>query len=108
MRRAAIPFRPTPSPIFLLTPGMLLRSAAFRSLVRSPRRLEKERNRLLCRPKHPGALFVALSKAKSAGGEGVDTDFAFTRMSCLMTIDSILRTLPLPGQEQSKWKDCMF
>ena len=37
------------SPIFLLTPGVLLRSPAFRSLVRSPRRLKKERNRLLRR-----------------------------------------------------------
>ena len=27
--------------------------------------------------KNPGALFVALSRAKSAGGEGVDPDFAF-------------------------------
>ena len=54
-------FFPTPSP-FLLTPSPLLpnlfahsrrapsiRSSAFRSLVRSPRHLEKERNRLLCR-----------------------------------------------------------
>ena len=31
------------------TPGVLLRSPAFRSLVRSPRRLKKERNRLLRR-----------------------------------------------------------
>ena len=35
------------SPIFWLTPGVLLRSPAFRSLVRSLRRLKKERNRLL-------------------------------------------------------------
>ena len=27
--------------------------------------------------KNPGALFVALSRAKSAGGQGVDPDFAF-------------------------------
>ena len=27
--------------------------------------------------KNPGALFVALSRAKSAGGEGADPDFAF-------------------------------
>ncbi|XP_078350740.1 uncharacterized protein LOC144635515 [Oculina patagonica] len=27
--------------------------------------------------KNPGALFVALSRAKSAGGEGIDPDFAF-------------------------------
>ena len=27
--------------------------------------------------KNPGALFVALSRAKSAGGEGRDPDFAF-------------------------------
>ena len=27
--------------------------------------------------KNPGALFVALSRAKSAGGEGVDPEFAF-------------------------------
>ena len=27
--------------------------------------------------KSPGALFVALSRAKSAGGEGIDPDFAF-------------------------------
>ena len=27
--------------------------------------------------KNPGALFVALSRAKSAGGEGVDPDFTF-------------------------------
>ena len=27
--------------------------------------------------KNPGALFVALSRAKSAGGEGMDPDFAF-------------------------------
>lgn len=27
--------------------------------------------------KNPGALFVALSRAKSAGGEGRDLDFAF-------------------------------
>ena len=27
--------------------------------------------------KNPGALFVALSRANSAGGEGVDPDFAF-------------------------------
>lgn len=27
--------------------------------------------------KNPGALFVALSGAKSAGGEGVDPDFTF-------------------------------
>ena len=37
------------SPTFLLTPGVLLRSPAFRSLVRSPHRLEKERNRPLRR-----------------------------------------------------------
>ena len=33
----------------VLTPGVLLRSSALRSLVRSPRRLEKERNQLLRR-----------------------------------------------------------
>ena len=27
--------------------------------------------------KNPGALFVALARAKSAGGEGIDPDFAF-------------------------------
>ena len=27
--------------------------------------------------KNPGALFVTLSQAKSAGGEGTDPDFAF-------------------------------
>jgi len=27
--------------------------------------------------KNPGALFVVLSRAKSAGGEGIDPDFAF-------------------------------
>ena len=37
------------SPIFWLTPGALLRSPAFRSLVRSPRHLKKEKNRLLRR-----------------------------------------------------------
>ena len=37
------------SPIFWLTPGVLLRSPAFHSLVRSPRRPKKERNRLLRR-----------------------------------------------------------
>ena len=35
--------------IFWLTPGVLLRSPAFRSLVRSPCGLKKERNRLLRR-----------------------------------------------------------
>ena len=37
------------SPIFWLTPGVLLHSPAFCSLVRSPHRLKKERNRLLRR-----------------------------------------------------------
>lgn len=27
--------------------------------------------------KNPGALFMALSRAKSAGGQGIDPDFAF-------------------------------
>ena len=41
------------SPIFWFTPGVLLCSPAFRSLVRSPRGLKKERNRLLRRlPKY--------------------------------------------------------
>ena len=49
------PLSPSYSPplylslIFWLTPGVLLRSPAFRSLVRSPRRLKHERNRLLRR-----------------------------------------------------------
>ena len=38
--------------MFWLTPGVLLRSPAFRSLVRSPRGLKKERSRLLRRLFH--------------------------------------------------------
>ena len=54
------------SPSFWLTPGVLLRSPAFRSLVRSPRRLKKERNQLLRRlasvvkPKTCRALGIAV------------------------------------------------
>ena len=44
-----LPLLTDPLPIFWLTPGVLHRSPAFRSLVRSPRRLKKERNRLLRR-----------------------------------------------------------
>ena len=43
---------------------------AFRYVVIHPRKHNFE-------AKNPGALFVALSRAKSAGGEGMDPDFAF-------------------------------
>ena len=46
------------SPIFWLTPGVLLRSPAFRSLVRSPRRPKKERNRLLRRLVKSGCRMI--------------------------------------------------
>ena len=42
---------------------------AFRYIVIHPGKYDFE-------AKNPGALFVALSRAKSAGGEGVDPDFA--------------------------------
>ena len=37
--------------------------------------------------KNPGALFVALSRAKSAGGEGRDPDFAFNEAVVLINED---------------------
>ena len=49
LRKSGYSLPPYFSPIFWLTPGVLLRSPAFRSLVRSPCGLKKERNRLLRR-----------------------------------------------------------
>ena len=37
--------------------------------------------------KNPGALFAALSRAKSAGGEGRDPDFAFNEAVVLINED---------------------
>ena len=45
--------------------------------------------------RNPGALFVALSRAKSAGGEGRDPDFAFHEDVLITMTDSDLWTLQL-------------
>jgi len=65
----------------LLLSGTVGTGEAFRYIVIHPVKHDFE-------AKNPGALFVALSRAKSAGGEGMDPDFAFHE-DVLLNVDRL-------------------
>ncbi|KAL9956688.1 hypothetical protein ACROYT_G038207 [Oculina patagonica] len=70
-KRSQVPFRLSWGTTIHKCQGLTVGSGeAFRYVVIHPGKHDFE-------AKNPGALFVALSRAKSAGGDGVDPDFAF-------------------------------